>query len=95
MKTKNILLCFVFLLVVNGCAKWQGALGMDADLPTTCFNAVDQLLQEARQPINTDTTFLVASLVNINSLDHSSTLGRMLSCCLFHRTLSTLKYGIF
>ncbi len=73
------LLAGLLLVVVGGCAKWQGALGIDANLRHAVSLSVDELLVNARTPLPPQTTFLVASLVNIDSLRQSSTFGRTLA----------------
>ena len=64
---------------MSGCVKWQGAIGIDANLRKEVFMAVDNLIQNNQTQLPAETTFLVASLVNINSLQQSSTFGRTLA----------------
>jgi len=64
---------------MSGCVKWQGAIGIDANLRKEVFMAVDNLIQNNQTQLPAETTFLVASLVNINSLQQSSTFGRTFS----------------
>ena len=85
------------ILPLSSCVKWQGALGMDTNLPKAVFKAVDKLLQNNQIHLAPDTSFLVASLVNINNLEQSSTFGRTLaeyikSCLVQHGyTTSEIK----
>ncbi len=71
----SLILC----LLLSGCVKWQGAMGMDANLREAVFNSVDTLIQNSETPLSPKTAFLVASLVNINSLKQSSTFGRTIA----------------
>ena len=67
------------LITVPGCVKWQGAMGIDTNLRSAVFNSVDDLLLTSHPSIPNDTGFLVASIVNIDSLHQSSTLGRTIA----------------
>ncbi len=71
----------VFFLIItsNGCAKWQGYVGLDANLPAEADIAVDSLLTQADAEIDRSQPILIASIVNVDSLDESSTFGRMFS----------------
>lgn len=66
-------------ILFSGCVKWQGALGMDTNLRQAIYTAVDDLLNNTREPLPSGSAFLVASLVNIDGLQQSSTFGRTLS----------------
>lgn len=78
---KKILIAILLTLTLtsSGCMKWQGALGIDTNLRQEIDNAVDALLSNSRTPLPSDTAFLVASLVNIDALEQSSTFGRTIS----------------
>ncbi len=79
-KKSSILLLFLLLICCSACAKWKGALGIDANLYAVANGAVDKLILNTRLPLDNDTTtVLVASLVNIDSLQQSSTFGRTMA----------------
>jgi TolB-like protein len=91
---KSIFLFLGFgVLLLSGCAKWQGALGIDANLRNVVFASVDELLLTSHTLISDDTKFLVASIVNIDHLHQSSTLGRTMAeyinSCLVQRDFTT------
>ncbi len=74
------LIFFAFLLCCcNGCAKWRGAVGIDADLSLEMDKAVSVLLARTKNPLDLSLPVLVTTIANINALDDSSTLGRTLS----------------
>ena len=50
-----------------------------SNLVTAGYTITDSLIGNLKVPIDNDKTIIVASFVNINNLEESSTLGRMLS----------------
>ena len=49
------------------------------DLIQTSYNAADQLIERSSPPLHPNQTILIASIVNIDKLEQSSTFGRTLS----------------
>ncbi len=78
----RLFFCCSLLLLMSltaGCVKFQGMIGIDSNLLKTMHQATRELLQQPLVPLSKDQPILVASLVNIDNLDKSSTFGRTLS----------------
>lgn len=76
---RRFLVLLIVGLMMSGCVKWQGAMGMDTNFRQAINKAVDDLLNNNKTSLPTSTAFLVASLVNIDDLEQSSTFGRTAS----------------
>ncbi len=72
-------ICFFVIFFLSGCAKWQGAIGIDANFSVEMDKAVSMLLMRTKDPLDKNLPVLVATVVNIDSLEESSTFGRTLS----------------
>ena len=69
----------ILLFCCNGCAKWRGAAGIDADLSGEMNKAVSVLLARTKNPLDLSLPVLVTTIANIDALEDSSTFGRTLS----------------
>jgi TolB-like protein len=65
----------------------------DDDIMEKTYHATEALLQRTIQPLDKSTPILVASLVNVDKLDESSSLGRILAEAISDR-MAQLGYHI-
>lgn len=68
------------ILISACCAMIFAAAGCrDSNLISSSYNATDMLISQIKPPLVPDQAILVASFVNIDNLEESSTLGRTIS----------------
>lgn len=80
---KIFLIALVSSLI--GCAPYQGNSSVDqvekkfpeSNLITVCDAAVNDLVQNCKVPIDKEKAIIVTSLVSVNNLEQSSSMGRM------------------
>lgn len=96
---------FVFLACLSGCAAEHTKVAQYPQFPTpqaappkpdlieTNYNAIDMLVSRIRPSLPADGKMIVATVVNINSLENTSTLGRVISEHVLGR-LSQSGYGV-
>ena len=70
-------LALSFVVALSGCASYKAG-GKDPTIRVS-YDAADQLLKLATVPLPKDAPLIVATFVDIDRLEHSSTLGRMLA----------------
>lgn len=89
----RLLACAVAAALAAGCAekltditgggslggKSETARARDADIVAHSYQAAERLIQGARQPLDRDKPILVASLVNVANMEHTSNLGRIVA----------------
>jgi len=78
-KYLNWSLLVLALILCAGCAKWQGYIGLDANMESEVMVAVQNLIAKTPEPLDPGAPVLVSSVVNIDSLEKSSTFGRYLA----------------
>ncbi len=66
-----ISLCMLLSANLSGCR--------DANLIGSSYTAADRLIEQAKPPLIPDQPILIASFVNIDNLEESSTFGRTIS----------------
>ena len=76
MRVINALLLGV-VLALSGCASYKA--GSKDPTIRVSYDAADQLLKLASVPLPKDAPLIVATFVDLDRLEHSSTLGRMLA----------------
>jgi FlgO protein len=73
----------VCLSLMLGCAAYQSPARSDAawdgNLVTVGYSIADQLVDNAAQSIRPADTLIVASFVNVNNLEESSSFGRIIA----------------
>ena len=74
----------VVLVGMTGCTKYvaTGRTGADywrGDLVTNSYRIAETLQQNLRQPLGPEDTIIVASFVNVDNLQQSSTFGRIIA----------------
>ncbi|RMD70943.1 MAG: hypothetical protein D6819_02990 [Gammaproteobacteria bacterium] len=69
------------LLLLSACAYFQTSEKEieDADLMAANYQAADKLLENAKVPLSRERNLVVATFVNIDDLEDSSTLGRLIA----------------
>jgi len=85
---RNFVLCLLFCvsLVLSSCAAQEGleysrtgGHAWTGGLVTTSYIMADNLQNNLSQPISPNDTIIVASFVNVDNLQESSTLGRIIA----------------
>ncbi len=66
-------------LVLGGCASGSGTFGSGAGLIAANYLASDRLIESARAQLDPARPIIVATVVDIDELERSSTLGRHIS----------------
>lgn len=93
--------------ILMGCGPYQGSSSVDqvgknlpeSNLITICDAAVNDIVQNCKVPIDKEKAIIVTSLVSVNNLDHSSSMGRMAGEVLANKlsqkgfTVKELKMG--
>lgn len=83
MKYLNRIVCLCAVLLIAGCANQQGGLSTGSKVHASAFIQANYLAAESLQrQLRSDlgrATLLTATLVNIDALGSSSTLGRLVS----------------
>jgi TolB-like protein len=81
-RTKTLGVAAVCLCLIMGCAAQQPAARSDVwdgNLVTVGYTIADQLADNGSQSIGSSDTLIVASFVNVNNLEESSSFGRMIA----------------
>ena len=88
MKSNNLilLLSLIFFAItsISGCSTIkpecpESRYMLSGNLVSYGYQIADQLINNLNQPINKNNSVIVATIVNINNLEESSTFGRILS----------------
>ena len=67
------------ILFLSSCIGFQAYWNLDTDLIEKSYNNADQLIARSLPPLTPDQNILIASYVNIDNLEESSTFGRAIS----------------
>lgn len=71
---------FAIVLLLSGCATQpKYYTSADSQLIKANYTAAESLIKASRTPLDKDAPIIVATLVNIDNLEQSSTLGRTIS----------------
>jgi len=79
---KTLVLTFALVLSLAGCASGGGPTYEEAannKMIQADYDATDKLLGTLISPLDREVPIVVATIVNIDNLTHSSTLGRLVS----------------
>ncbi len=87
MKRNKLILFFILILTtmlsIYGCSSSSPRLELPShhivkgDLVSIGYDVADRLISNLKQPINSGDSIVVATFVNINNLNESSTFGRI------------------
>jgi len=80
-------------IMIGFCVLLTGLCGCGANLIQSSYKATDMLIEQTHPPLVPQQTILIASFVNIDSLEESSTLGRTIAEYMGSR-LSQHKYKV-
>ncbi len=72
-------LIILSLLLSTGCSRYYSNRPSDDDLIEVSYNAVENLLNNLKQPLPTGSLVVINSLVNVDNLSQSFSFGRIMS----------------